>query len=181
MKGLFSLSLLPLLTAASPILVDTIHNGVAPVLSSTNAAEVPDSYIVVLKKDATLDSALAHQSWVQNLHAASSELTKTELRKRSLTDDFSTLGGLKHTYSIPGSFMGYSGHFHEDVIEQVRRSPEVSRFPNSWHAKASYLLIYLFRSTTSRRTRRFTLWRMMSQRSRRTLHGVWPVSLTGTA
>lgn len=125
MKGLFSLSLLPLLTAASPILVDTIHNGVAPVLSSTNAAEVPDSYIVVLKKDATLESALAHQSWVQSLHTASSELTKTELRKRSLTDDFSTLGGLKHTYSIPGSFMGYSGHFHEDVIEQVRRSPEV--------------------------------------------------------
>lgn len=125
MKGLISLSLLPLLTAASPIVVDTIHNEAAPVLSSMTSTEVPDSYIVVLKKDVTSDSASEHQSWVQNLHSATSGLTKTELRKRSLTDDFSTFAGLKHTYNIPGSFMGYSGHFHEDVIEQVRRSPEV--------------------------------------------------------
>lgn len=126
MKGLFSLSLLPLLTAASPILVDTIHNEAAPVLSSMNAVEEPDSYIVVLKKHVTSDSASEHQSWVQSLHSASSELTRTELRKRSLTDDITSFAGLKHTYNIPGSFVGYSGHFHEDVIEQVRRSPDVS-------------------------------------------------------
>lgn len=32
--------------------------------------------------------------------------------------------GLKHTYSIPG-LVGYAGHFDEDVIEQVRRHPDV--------------------------------------------------------
>ncbi|KAK2756533.1 serine protease [Arachnomyces sp. PD_36] len=125
MKGLAGLSLLPLLSAASPILVDTIHNEAAPVLSSMNAAEVPDNYIVVLKKDVTEDSASEHQSWVQRLHSSAEELTKTELRKRSLTDDITSFTGLKHTYNIPGSFVGYSGHFHEDVIEQVRRSPDV--------------------------------------------------------
>ena len=139
MKGLISLSLLPLLTAASPVFVDTIHNEAAPILSSSNSAEVPDSYIVVLKKHVDSDSASAHQSWVQNLHT-SAESSKTELRKRSLfTGD--AFEGLKHTYNIPGSFVGYSGHFHEDVIEQVRRSPDVSHllptYPPPWHAKIS--------------------------------------------
>lgn len=34
--------------------------------------------------------------------------------------------GLKHTFEFGGSLLGYSGHFDEDVIEQVRRHPDVS-------------------------------------------------------
>ena len=123
MKGVFGLSLLPLLAAASPVLVDSIHNNAAPVLSSMNAPEVPDSYIVVFKKHVSSDSATAHESWLQDIHSSQ----RTELKKRSLFGSSAPeYLGLKHSFNVGGSVMGYAGHFHEDVIEQVRRHPDVS-------------------------------------------------------
>lgn len=125
MKGFLGLSLLPLLTAASPVAVDSIHNDAAPVLSSSNAKEVPDSYIVVFKKHVDSESASAHHSWVQDIHE--SQVERIDLKKRSLFGVGDELYlGLKNTFDIAGSLVGYSGHFHEDVIEQVRRHPDVS-------------------------------------------------------
>ncbi|KAH8423536.1 S8 family peptidase [Aspergillus melleus] len=123
MKGFLSLSLLPLLTAASPVAVDSIHNGAAPILSSSNAKEVPDSYIVVFKKHVDAASASAHHSWVQDIHE--SQVERIDLKKRSLFGFDDLYLGLKNTFDIAGSLVGYSGHFHEDVIEQVRRHPDV--------------------------------------------------------
>ena len=124
MKVFLGLTLLPLLTAASPMAVDSIHNGAAPILSSMTSQEIPDSYIVVFKKHVDITSAAAHHSWVQDIHAAQ----RTELKKRSLFNvDADTFNGLKHTFHVAGSLMGYAGHFHEDVIEQVRRHPDVSK------------------------------------------------------
>ena len=129
MKGLLSLSLLPLLAAASPMIIDTIHQDSAPILSSTNARELPDSYIVVFKKHVNAASASAHQSWVQDLHTT---VETKKLRKRSqFPFKNEVFDGLKHTYDIAGGFLGYSGNFDEDVIEQVRRHPDVSTvFPS---------------------------------------------------
>ncbi|KAL8647283.1 MAG: hypothetical protein Q9210_005649 [Variospora velana] len=121
MKGLFAaLAALPLLASSSPVISRSIHNDAAPVLSSTQAQQIPDSYIVVFKKHVSHTAATAHHSWVQDQHVEIAK-TKRELSKRSLT----TFGGLKHTYNIPGGLLGYSGHFDEDVIEQVRRHPDV--------------------------------------------------------
>ena len=106
--------------------VDTIHNEAAPILSSSNSKEIPDSYMVVFKDHVSQANAAVHHEWVQALHLET-ENTKTELRKRSQlpmsTDIFS---GLKHTYNIAGKLLGYAGHFDEDVVEQVRRHPDVS-------------------------------------------------------
>lgn len=127
MKGFLGLSLLPFLAAASPVIVDSIHNGMAPVLSSMNSKEVPDSYIVVFKKHVSAESAAAHHSWVQDIHASQ----RTELKKRSLFGfDDTTFGGLKNTFNVADSLLGYSGHFGEDVIEQVRNHPDVSNRSN---------------------------------------------------
>ncbi|KAL8921795.1 MAG: hypothetical protein Q9208_005552 [Pyrenodesmia sp. 3 TL-2023] len=125
MKGLFAaLTALPLLASSSPVLNGrTIHNEAAPVLSSTQAQEIPDSYIVVFKKDVSHNAAVAHHSWVQDQHVEVAK-TKRDLSKRSQIP-LTTFGGLKHTYNIPGGILGYSGHFDEDVIEQVRRHPDV--------------------------------------------------------
>merc|ERR1711981_12569 len=81
--------------------------------------------IVVFKKHVTEKHAADHHSWVQDIHLNTQD-AKTELRKRSQTpmvDDI--FGGLKHTYNIAGSLLGYSGHFDEDVLEQIRRHPDV--------------------------------------------------------
>jgi hypothetical protein len=121
-----ALSLLSL-TAASPILdIGTIHKDAAPILSSTESKAVPNSYIVVFKKHVKQADAQGHHSWVQSIHTKS-EGDRMELRKRSqfpLTAD--VFEGLKHTYNIVGSLMGYSGHFDDETIEQIRRHPDVS-------------------------------------------------------
>ncbi|KAL2368197.1 cerevisin [Blastomyces gilchristii SLH14081] len=125
MKGLLALSIFPLLAASSPLVIDSIHQDAAPVLSSVNSKHVEDSYIIVFKKHVTSASAAAHQSWVQNLHTTALA-KRSQLNKRNQfpfkNDVFS---GLKHTYDIAGSLLGYSGSFDEEVIEQVRKHPDV--------------------------------------------------------
>jgi cerevisin len=140
MRGLIGFSLLPLLASSAPTFnTETIHEGVAPLLSSSNAVEVPDSYIVVFKKHVTEASASDHHTWVQDIHTEV-EGQRTELRKRSqfpvTTDIFE---GLKHTYNIAGDFLGYSGHFDDAVIEKVRRHPDVSTFNLSLAPSSSTL------------------------------------------
>jgi cerevisin len=126
MKELLALCVLPLLVSASPVQVETIHNDAAPILLSSNAKELPNSYIVVFKKHVTDDAAAAHHSWVQDLHLERQN-TRTELRKRDQFPFSDTIfEGFKHTYNIAGAFLGYSGHFDDETIEQVRRHPDVS-------------------------------------------------------
>lgn len=125
MIGLWALSLLSLLASASPVVIDTIHNDAAPILSSVNSKEIPNSYMVVFKKHVDHGAAQRHHSWVQDVHLTT-QTAKRELRKRdgSWLQD-TVFEGLRHTYHIPGAFLGYSGHFDDDVIEQVRRHPDV--------------------------------------------------------
>ncbi|KAJ9660696.1 proteinase B [Neophaeococcomyces mojaviensis] len=110
--------------ASSPVLVDTIHNDAVPIHSSSNSETIPNAYMVLFKKHVTDADAQAHHSWVQEVHLRNQDY-KTELKKRDQTSfQEKIFQGLKHTYNIPG-LMGYAGHFDEDVIEQVRRHPDV--------------------------------------------------------
>lgn len=131
MKSFIGLAL-PLLASASPMLHETsIHGDAAPIMSSANAKEIPDSYMIKFKKHVTTNLAAQHHDWVQDLHL-NTQKAKTELKKRSQTpmlDDI--FHGLKHTYNFAGGFMGYSGHFDEAVIEEIRRHPDVSRSKRS--------------------------------------------------
>ncbi|KAJ5104573.1 Subtilisin-like serine protease [Penicillium alfredii] len=125
MKGFFGLALLPLLAAASPVDVESIHKGAAPILSAMNSEEIPDSYIVVFKTHVDKSSAAAHHTWVQDIHSSSSG--RMELKRRGLFGfDSEAFLGMKHTFHVADTLMGYAGHFHEDVIEQVRRHPDVA-------------------------------------------------------
>jgi cerevisin len=135
MKGYhFILSLLPLLAFASPLVtIDTIHNGAAPLLSSLESKEIPDSYIIVFKKQISPAAAFAHHSWVQIQHEEIENM-KRELRKRDQIP-MAIFGGLGHTFDIAGGLLGYSGHFDQDVIERIRRHPDVSTsIHRPWHA-----------------------------------------------
>ncbi|RDW62340.1 serine protease [Coleophoma cylindrospora] len=127
MRGLIgAVALLASSAVAAPALsTETIHEGSAPIISATNAEHVPDSYIIVFKKHVNQAAAAHHHSWVQDIHAEG-EVKRTELRKRGqfpITSDI--FEGLKHTYNIGSDFLGYSGHFDDEVIEQVRRHPDV--------------------------------------------------------
>ena len=124
MKLLYSVLGAASLVSALPSLRTAGHS--APIHISENAKEVPNSYIVVFKDHVKHTDAAAHHSWVQDIHL-SSQNQRTELRKRSqfpLTTD--VFEGLKHTYNIAGSLLGYSGHFDDEVLDQIRRHPDVS-------------------------------------------------------
>jgi cerevisin len=130
MRGLIALGLAAVVSASPSFRVGTVHHGAAPLLSSNNAETVPNSYIIKFKEHVTDDGASDHQSWIQQVHS-SREGERLELRKRGmipLVDD--VFHGLKHTYKVGTSFMGYSGHFDEETIEQVRRHPDVSLTPS---------------------------------------------------
>ncbi|CAI4211077.1 unnamed protein product [Parascedosporium putredinis] len=111
------------LAAATPMNVETVHDGAAPILSSTSAETIPGHYIIKFKKDVSAAAVSDHHSWIQDLHNDGEE-RRLELRKRSggSADIFS---GIKHIYKISDDFLGYAGHFDEDVIEQVRRHPDI--------------------------------------------------------
>ena len=122
MRSIISLALAAV-AASSPVLIDTIHKDAAPIHSSSNSETIANNYMIIFKSHVTDAGAKAHHSWVQDIHEK--QAMRTELKKRdqiSLQDEI--FQGLKHTYSIPG-LMGYSGHFDEDTIEQVRRHPDV--------------------------------------------------------
>ncbi|RMZ91037.1 hypothetical protein DV736_g1747, partial [Chaetothyriales sp. CBS 134916] len=120
-----ALSALPLLAAGTPMIIDSINADSAPLTTALNAKEVPDSYMVIFKDHVTEAAAGAHHNWVQSIHSEVSSV-KMELRKRSQTPIQDTIyQGLKHVYSMPG-LKGYSGHFDEDVIEQVRKHRDVA-------------------------------------------------------
>jgi cerevisin len=127
MKLVVSLSLLSV-AIANPlsIHIGTIHQEAAPLLSTNNAKVIPNSYIVKFKDHVKHADAKAHHLWISDLHTQHEE-RKFELRKRSqipFIDD--VFHGLKHTFDIGGSFLGYSGHFDDAVIEQLRNNPDVS-------------------------------------------------------
>jgi cerevisin len=128
MKLAVSLSLLSV-AIASPLTIHigTIHQEAAPLLSSANAKVIPNAYIVKFKDHVKQEDAKAHHVWISELHTQHEE-RKFELKKRSqfpVVDE--VFHGLKHTFDIAGSFLGYSGHFDDAVIEELRRNPDVSQ------------------------------------------------------
>jgi cerevisin len=111
--------------AANPVFNILPLQDEAPIISASNAKPIANSYIIKFKGHVKHADAAVHHSWLNDLHV-SHENKKLELRKRSqmpfLDDAFE---GLKHTYNIAGNFLGYSGHFDDAVIEQLRRHPDV--------------------------------------------------------
>lgn len=73
---------------------------------------IADSYIVVMHKD-QVQKRDEHLSWFQSLHAS-------DVAARDLD-----LSGLKHEYDL-GGLSGYSGHFSEEVLDQIRARPEIA-------------------------------------------------------
>lgn len=123
MKSFIPLALLPLLASASPF---SSRAELAPLHASETHELVEDSYIVVFKDSVKHDDASAHHRWVQDLHT-NAEASRFELRKRSQIPIVDTVfSGIKHTFNVAGSLMGYAGHFDEETLDEIRRHPDVS-------------------------------------------------------
>lgn len=143
MRGVAALSFAACAAAAvvPSFSTGTIHDGVAPILSSSNADAIPNRYIIKFKKHVTDSHAADHHTWLNSVHSASQESRELELRKRGQFPLVDTVfEGLKHTYKIGGAFTGYAGHFDDATIEEIRRHPDVSPTPScSVHRREHHL------------------------------------------
>ncbi|KAF2673023.1 vacuolar serine protease [Microthyrium microscopicum] len=119
----FSLTVLGL-AAASPFKSHQVKEN--PVLSALNSKPIPNSYIVKFKNHVNHQDAKAHHDWVHALHIQTQN-QRLELRKRSHIPIIGDVdfNGLKHTYNIANSFLGYSGHFDDQVLNQLRQHPDI--------------------------------------------------------
>lgn len=88
----------------------------APLIAAQDAEIIPDSYIVVLKKNAPAHKIYDHHRWVRSLHSDNTALS-------SLLD--SGMGArLRHTYDLP-NLKGYAGKFSKKLLDKIRASEEV--------------------------------------------------------
>lgn len=83
----------------------------APMLVSENAEVIPDSYFVVFKNGIR---AQDNSGWVQGLH-------QRHVSVNGLSDHDS---GVRHVFDM-GSFQGLAGRFSPDVLDEIRRNPDV--------------------------------------------------------
>lgn len=116
------------LVTASPLFDKRDIQDVAPLLPAKFVEhEIPDSYIVVFKDHVKENSAIEHHAWVQELHTTSlkkrSQIPLLKAGSEWLND---AADGLKHTYNIPGELLGYSGTFDNNVVEEIRKHPDVA-------------------------------------------------------
>lgn len=125
MRSIAALSVAAVAQAAS-FSVETIHQDSAPVLSSVDADDIPDSYIVKFKDHVDTSGVSDHHTWIQTLHDDDTQ-ERLELRKRDGSISDQVFSGMKHTFDIGSGFKGYAGHFHPDLIEKVRNHPDVSQ------------------------------------------------------
>lgn len=88
--------------------------GAAPIESRGPADRevIPDSYLIRLKPDVSLEAILAHKNQVRSIHARN-------LGKRGVTTK-----GIGHSYGI-GKYNGYSGHFDVDTIKEIEALDDV--------------------------------------------------------
>ncbi|KAF9429307.1 serine protease [Entomortierella beljakovae] len=111
---LFKLSTVAILMAASvsalPSFLQTER--LAPIVSPLDADIVPDSYFVVFKSGVRANE---HSAWISGLHEG-------DIKTNGVWDNFAS--GVKHVYDM-GSFQGVGGRFRPDVLEEIRKNPDV--------------------------------------------------------
>ncbi|KAF9106993.1 serine protease [Mortierella sp. AM989] len=111
---LFKLSAVALLIASSAVALPSFlqSDRLAPIISPMDADIVPDSYFVVFKNGARANE---HSAWISDLH-------KRDMSINGIWDDFTS--GVKHVYDM-GNFQGVAGRFRRDVLEEIRKNPDV--------------------------------------------------------
>lgn len=95
------------LASACAALSAPVRETVAPLVQAPGTDAVPDRYMVMLKKDVSWAAYLQHAAAVTSMYAGPDASPFT------------------HTYDLGDAMRGYAGHFPPDMLEFIRRQPEV--------------------------------------------------------
>ncbi|KAG0345163.1 serine protease [Podila humilis] len=114
------------LAAYPPPRFSYVHNEqqvLAPLVSSVEAETIPHSYFVVFKDGVRVND---HSAWVQDLHESS--LAASSASGCHGDDEavpVPSFNGIKHVYDMD-KFQGLAGHFSPDVLNEIRKHPDVA-------------------------------------------------------
>jgi len=111
LKSLLTIACLVLASAYGSHVHHAAEDG-APLISSLDADVIPDSYIVVFKKDAPASSLMNHFTRLNSL------IDLANIRGNDENE-------LKHVYNME-KLKGYAGKFSPNVLEKIRESEDVA-------------------------------------------------------
>ncbi|KAJ1561636.1 serine protease [Nowakowskiella sp. JEL0078] len=99
---------------ASPVIPNTSPE-LAPLYTHAENTIIPESYIVVFKKEISSDDAAKHYIWLTNFVA-----TEQSAKSKGY--------GIKRVFDFgeKSNFRGYSGKFTDEQLSEIRSNPEVS-------------------------------------------------------
>ncbi|KAF9351574.1 serine protease [Mortierella sp. AD094] len=90
----------------------------APVISAIDADLIPGSYFVVFKTGVHANDKI---SWFRDLHDR--DIAKNGVWSNEFGNNIKS--GVMHVYNI-GSFQGLAGRFRPEVLDEIRRNPDVN-------------------------------------------------------
>ncbi|EFR04333.1 proteinase R [Nannizzia gypsea CBS 118893] len=100
---------IPLALAAASVI-----NGAEILETRAGVQTLADKYIVVMNDGMTDKDFDSHRSWVNRTH-----------RRRLVRRGAKAMTGMKHTYRFPTGMKGYSGHFDEQMINEIAKRADV--------------------------------------------------------
>ncbi|PWW79771.1 subtilisin-like protein [Tuber magnatum] len=101
-------ALFPLVAAVLPLITGIIAAPLDDVVQPFVDEKIPNAWIVQLKEEASSQSLDGHLSWLS-----------------TVTKEVTSFAGTERKYDFAG-FVGYSGQFDADTVEQIRARPEVA-------------------------------------------------------
>lgn len=108
----------------SPSFLHSSDRFLAPIISSVEADTIPDSYFVVFKDGVRVHE---HSAWVRELHREDMVANGAMWDGGEFGGDDEFMSGVRHVYDM-GSFQGLAGRFSPEVLNEIRRNPDVSVF-----------------------------------------------------
>ncbi|KAG2225643.1 hypothetical protein INT45_012115 [Circinella minor] len=110
---------------SSHININDNKNLLAPLYEVSEPNSISDSYIIILKDHVNSMQADQHFQWVRDT-LVKPGMKEDQFQQQQFLESGIPLG-IKHTYGSPNAkFRGYSGKFSSNVVENIRRSPDVA-------------------------------------------------------
>lgn len=94
--------------------VSFLFDDLAPLYSSVDAEEVPDSYIVVFKDSINVMESSKHTTWLTSLIQTKADIKRNNKEK------------INHIFDVESQFRGYAGRFTQATVEKIRASKEIA-------------------------------------------------------
>jgi hypothetical protein len=114
------------LLLSSTFIYSNIH---VTAINAISQPTTPKTYIVIVRDHLSSEIRDSHHRWLEQTISRYNVRGGSEQSRAQIPFELkdSQISGLKHTYNINEQLVGYSGHFDDGLIEEIRRNTDVWR------------------------------------------------------